>query len=127
MAELTTLGQRYAETRLGDVRSRWDGTGVWAAATEDMNLADAMRRCLRIGADDMEGARGGDARSSPGSLVHASARTGSPSSTPAEWSPASSRKRRRDLGATASCSTRPCSAAGKSLGLGAQGGARGEA
>jgi CBS domain-containing protein len=69
MAELTTLGQRYAETRLGDVRSRWDGTGVWAAATEDMNLADAMRRCLRIGADDMEGARGGEARSSPGSLM----------------------------------------------------------
>ena len=61
MAELTTLGQRYAETRLGDVRSRWDGTGVWAAATEDMNLADAMHRCLRIGADAMEGARSGEA------------------------------------------------------------------
>ena len=58
MAELTTLGQTYAETRLGDVRSRWDGTGVWAAATEDMNLADAMHRCLRIGTDAMEGARG---------------------------------------------------------------------
>ena len=58
MAELTTLGQSYAGTRLGDVRSRWDGTGVWAAATEDMNLADAMRQCLRIGADAMEGARG---------------------------------------------------------------------
>ena len=61
MAELTTLGQRYAETRLGDVRSRWDGTGVWAAATEDMNLADAMHRCLLIGADAMEGARSGEA------------------------------------------------------------------
>jgi CBS domain-containing protein len=43
------------------VRSRWDGTGVWAAATEDMNLADAMHRCLRIGADAMEGARSGEA------------------------------------------------------------------
>ena len=61
MAELTRLGQAYAETKLSDVRSRWDGTGVWAAATEDMNLADAMHRCLRIGADTMEGVRGGEA------------------------------------------------------------------
>ena len=57
------------KARRPGLRSRRDGTGVWAAATEDMNLADAMRRCLRIGADDMEGARGGDARSSPGSLM----------------------------------------------------------
>ena len=51
MAELTKIGQAYGDTKLLDVRSRWDGTGVWAAATEDMSLADALRRCLHIGLD----------------------------------------------------------------------------
>jgi len=51
MAELTKIGQAYGETKLLDVRSRWDGTGVWAVATEDMSLADALRRCLHIGLD----------------------------------------------------------------------------
>lgn len=60
MAELTRLGQTYAQTPLRDVRSRWDGTGVWAAATADMNLNDALHKCLRIGNDAMEGAPGGE-------------------------------------------------------------------
>ena len=37
-----------------DIRSRWDGTGVWAAATEDMSLADALRRCMHIGDDTLQ-------------------------------------------------------------------------
>ncbi len=60
MAELTLLGQAYAQTPLRDVRSRWDGTGVWAAATPEMTLLEALHKCLRIGADAMEGAPGGE-------------------------------------------------------------------
>jgi|AntAceMinimDraft_5_1070358.scaffolds.fasta_scaffold05900_1 hypothetical protein len=40
---------RAGHTKLVDIRSRWDGTGVLAAATEDMSLADALRRCMHIG------------------------------------------------------------------------------
>lgn len=48
-----------------DIRSRWDGTGVWAAATEDMSLADALRRCMHIGDEHVrqeagEGGREGE-------------------------------------------------------------------
>ena len=49
MAALTAVGQAYSKTPLGEVRSRWDGTGVWSTATEDMSLADALRRCMHIG------------------------------------------------------------------------------
>lgn len=37
-----------------DIRSRWDGTGVWAAATEEMSLSDALRRCLHIGDSQLQ-------------------------------------------------------------------------
>ena len=40
---------RAGHTKLVDIRSRWDGTGVLAAATKDMSLADALRRCMHIG------------------------------------------------------------------------------
>ena len=50
MAALTAVGQAYSKTPLVEVRSRWDGTGVWSTATEDMSLADALRRCMHIGA-----------------------------------------------------------------------------
>ena len=49
MAALTAVGQAYSKTPLVEVRSRWDGTGVWSTATEDMSLADALRRCMHIG------------------------------------------------------------------------------
>ena len=49
MAALTAVGQAYSKTPLIEVRSRWDGTGVWSTATEDMSLADALRRCMHIG------------------------------------------------------------------------------
>ena len=49
MAALTAVGQAYSKTLLVEVRSRWDGTGVWSTATEDMSLADALRRCMHIG------------------------------------------------------------------------------
>lgn len=49
MAALTAVGQAYSSTKLVDIRSRWDGTGVWSTATEDMSLADALRRCMHIG------------------------------------------------------------------------------
>ena len=49
MAALTAVGQAYSKTLLVEVRSRWDGTGVWSTATEDMSLANALRRCMHIG------------------------------------------------------------------------------
>ena len=49
MAALTAVGQAYSKTPLVEVRSRWDGTAVWSTATEDMSLADALRRCMHIG------------------------------------------------------------------------------
>ena len=49
MAALTAVGQAYSKTPLVEVHSRWDGTGVWSTATEDMSLADALRRCMHIG------------------------------------------------------------------------------
>ena len=55
MAALTKIGQKYGKTNLLDVRSKWDGTGVWAAATEDMSLSDALRRCLHIGREESPG------------------------------------------------------------------------
>lgn len=44
----------HGDTKLVDIRSRWDGTGVWAAATEDMSLADALRRCMHIGDEQLQ-------------------------------------------------------------------------
>ena len=54
MAALTAVGQAYSKTPLVEVRSRWDGTGVWSTATEDMSLADAIRRCMHIGASVLQ-------------------------------------------------------------------------
>jgi len=66
MAALTKLGQAYGSTKLLDVRSRWDGTGMWSAATEDMSLADALRRCLHIGLRGDGGRDGGGGSLAPG-------------------------------------------------------------
>lgn len=46
---LTAAGQAFSEEHLHAMRSRWDGTGVWQAATEQMTLADALKQCMRIG------------------------------------------------------------------------------